>query len=105
MAQLGKGAAFGRQKSLVQIQLSRPGCSAAWLARVLWEQEARGSNPRSPTRGSLVKSESQPVEARQVPGRFRGEPPRRTRPMARTPAFQAGYTGSNPVCGSDALQE
>ena len=25
------------------------GCSAAWLARLLWEQEVRGSNPRSPT--------------------------------------------------------
>jgi hypothetical protein len=26
------------------------GCSAAWLARLLWEQEAAGSNPAIPTR-------------------------------------------------------
>ena len=26
-----------------------PGCSAVWLARVLWEHEAGGSNPFTPT--------------------------------------------------------
>jgi hypothetical protein len=26
-----------------------PGCSAAWLARLLWEQEVAGSNPAIPT--------------------------------------------------------
>jgi hypothetical protein len=26
-----------------------PGCSAAWLARLPWEQEAGGSNPSIPT--------------------------------------------------------
>ena len=25
------------------------GCGAAWLARLLWEQEAPGSNPGTPT--------------------------------------------------------
>ena len=29
-----------------------PGCSAVWLARVLWEHEAGGSNPFTPTQES-----------------------------------------------------
>jgi hypothetical protein len=29
-----------------------PGCSAAWLARLLWEQEAAGSNPAIPTKSA-----------------------------------------------------
>ena len=41
----------------------------------------RGSSPCFPTCGSLVKSESRAVEAREVPGRFRGEPPRQA-PLA-----------------------
>jgi hypothetical protein len=28
------------------------GCGAAWLARLLWEQEAAGSNPAIPTKSS-----------------------------------------------------
>lgn len=30
-----------------------PGCSAVWLARVLWEHEAGGSNPFTPTQNPL----------------------------------------------------
>ena len=30
------------------------GCSAAWLARLLWEQEAAGSNPAIPTGHSVM---------------------------------------------------
>jgi hypothetical protein len=26
-----------------------PGCSSAWLERLLWEQEVAGSNPVTPT--------------------------------------------------------
>ncbi len=32
------------------------GCSAAWLARLLWEQEAAGSNPAIPTRSEPYRS-------------------------------------------------
>ena len=32
--------------------LSGTGCSAAWLARLLWVQEVAGSNPASPTTNS-----------------------------------------------------
>ena len=34
--------------------MTDPGCSAAWLARLLWEQEAAGSNPASPTNQIIV---------------------------------------------------
>jgi hypothetical protein len=34
-----------------------PGCSAAWLARLLWEQEVAGSNPAIPTSSGLVSGQ------------------------------------------------
>src|SRR5258707_15371227 len=33
------------------------GCSAAWLARLLWEQEAAGSNPAIPTSPDLLSGQ------------------------------------------------
>jgi hypothetical protein len=33
------------------------GCSAAWLARLLWEQEAAGSNPAIPTSRQLLSGQ------------------------------------------------
>jgi hypothetical protein len=33
-----------------RLRVARTGCSAAWLARLLWEQEAAGSNPAIPTK-------------------------------------------------------
>lgn len=32
------------------------GCSAAWLARMLWEHEAAGSNPATPTKPSVASA-------------------------------------------------
>jgi hypothetical protein len=32
------------------------GCGAAWLARLLWEQEAAGSNPAIPTDHSCISN-------------------------------------------------
>ncbi len=37
-------------KVVPQGRAQHTGCSAAWLARLLWEQEAAGSNPAIPTR-------------------------------------------------------
>jgi hypothetical protein len=36
----------------------RAGCGAAWLARLLWEQEAPGSNPGIPTRSEGISVHS-----------------------------------------------
>src|SRR5215470_11656900 len=37
------------------------GCGAAWLARLLWEQEAAGSNPAIPTTAIPTSSEHMPI--------------------------------------------
>jgi hypothetical protein len=57
-----------------------------------------------PTRGSLAQREERPVEAREVPGQFRGEPPCPTGLTAMTPVFQTGDRGSIPRWGSRALR-
>ena len=47
------------------------GCGAAWLARLLWEQEAGGSNPSIPTNfdyGPLAQLVEQVTLNRQVGG-------------------------------------
>jgi hypothetical protein len=36
-----------------RLRIGSTGCGAAWLARLLWEQEAAGSNPAIPTNLSL----------------------------------------------------
>ena len=38
------------------------GCGAAWLARLLWEQEAPGSNPGIPTHRQLLASPRRFIE-------------------------------------------
>jgi len=38
------------------LEVTVAGCSAAWLARLLWEQEAAGSNPAIPTRSERCRS-------------------------------------------------
>jgi hypothetical protein len=55
-----------------------------------------------PDHGSLAQREEHPVEAREVPVRFRGEPPSRTGLTVKTTAFQADNRGSIPRYGSHA---
>ena len=50
MTELDKNCRFRPRPRNVSPQVRPPGCSAAWLARLLWEQEAAGSNPAIPTR-------------------------------------------------------
>ena len=38
----------GRERAM-DVSRRRSGCSAAWLARLPWEQEVAGSNPAAPT--------------------------------------------------------
>ena len=35
-----------------RLRFGSTGCGAAWLARLLWEQEAAGSNPAIPTKSA-----------------------------------------------------
>jgi hypothetical protein len=37
-----------------RLRIGSTGCGAAWLARLLWEQEAAGSNPAIPTVQRLI---------------------------------------------------
>jgi hypothetical protein len=38
-----------------RLRFGSTGCGAAWLARLLWEQEAAGSNPAIPTKAQVTK--------------------------------------------------
>jgi hypothetical protein len=38
-----------------RLRIGSTGCGAAWLARLLWEQEAAGSNPAIPTRSEACQ--------------------------------------------------
>ncbi len=46
--------------------MSRPGSSAAWLARLLWEQEVGSSNLPSPTRRALLAHQEPGVDGAQA---------------------------------------
>jgi hypothetical protein len=59
-----------------------------------------GSSPWVPISGSLAQREEHPVEAREIPVRFRGEPPCRTGLTVKTPVLQTGHRGSIPRYGS-----
>jgi hypothetical protein len=67
---LGRSGGAGRRPRCQPEQAvpcdSRTGCGAAWLARLLWEQEAPGSNPGIPTRsaghGLVLGCEEEPQD-------------------------------------------
>ena len=62
----------------------------------------RGSIPCFPTQWLFSSTAEQPVEARKIPVRFRGEPPCPTGLTAMTPVLQTGDRGSIPRWGSRA---
>lgn len=46
-----KGVIESAQRTVAgTVRLREAGCSAAWLARGVWDAEVAGSNPASPTR-------------------------------------------------------
>ena len=44
----------GKVSGCRDINKNIPGCSVAWLARLIWDQEVAGSNPVTPTLTFLV---------------------------------------------------
>jgi hypothetical protein len=108
LAPIGQSNSPARRRFSVRIRggplpsaKGAPGCCVKVSAPALGAG-GRGSSPCVPTHGSLAQREEHPVEAREVPVRFRGEPPNRARLTAKTPVLQTGHRGSIPRHGSRA---
>jgi hypothetical protein len=77
-------------------QPASPGCSAAWSARLLWEQDVGGSNPLTPTHQPALGPASFVLGRDDLPRLGPRPPGRAARTVRRTVRIQHGRQSPGP---------